>query len=534
MKFFNFCLRFSVGLSALSVIPICAESTAVINFRGKTVTLYEKTEDIPEKECQNTHVLELDLAGIYCVDQQINQEDLDDIKKEIVRYYQRHNRPLVKVYIPEQDVTDGCIKFVVIESKVGNICATGARWFDNELLVKYIRLNPGDTVDEKKLVQDLTWMNRNPFRRTDVIYSPGKEPNTTDIELVTTDRFPLRVYATADNTGLKTTGPGRVMAGFNWGNAFDLDQRLSYQYTTSSDNPKEFQAHTAQYTVPLPWRHIFMVYGGYSEVDAHLPFSHFRSHGTSVQGSGRYIIPLPPANKVLEEFTFGFDYKRTNNTIEFSEVPVFGKTVNLAQFMVEYSLGYEVPWTKISFFTDVFGSPGGMMPDQTKADYNSLRKGASPRYLYGRLAFIEIFYLPKKFSIMTTLKGQLATNALLPSEQYGIGGFDTVRGYEERILNGDDALQANVEFRSPALRAFDRKCSRDALQFLVFGDYGFVHNYQPTSGEPGHAFIASAGPGLRYNMDPYINIRLDWGIKLHKIQNDPSFSRLHFSVTMGY
>ena len=50
-----------------------------------------------------------------------------------------------------------------------------------------------------------------------------------------------------------------------------LDQILSYQYTAAPDFEK-FQAHTIHYTAPLPWRDIFVLYGGYSKIKTHHNF----------------------------------------------------------------------------------------------------------------------------------------------------------------------------------------------------------------------------------------------------------------------
>jgi hypothetical protein len=45
-----------------------------------------------------------------------------------------------------------------------------------------------------------------------------------------------------------------------------------------------------------------------------------------------------------QELIAGFDFKRTNNTIEFvDDYPSFGKNVNLTQFSVEYGGIYNAP-----------------------------------------------------------------------------------------------------------------------------------------------------------------------------------------------
>ena len=68
--------------------------------------------------------------------------------------------------------------------------------------------------------------------------------------------------------------------------------------------------------------------------------------------------------------------------------------------------------------------------------------------------------------------------------QIGIGGFSTVRGYEERQLNTDDGFILNTEIRTPFLPCFPKSWGRkeysEGLQFLVFLDYGYGRNHTPS------------------------------------------------------
>lgn len=41
-------------------------------------------------------------------------------------------------------------------------------------------------------------------------------------------------------------------------------------------------------------------------------------------------------------------------------------------------------------------------------------------------------------------RGQLASTNLLPSEQMGLGGYNSVRGYLERQVNVDNGLIVNL------------------------------------------------------------------------------------------
>lgn len=485
-----------------------------------------------------THNLSEELIPLY-KDKDLAREDIYAIRKTIIRYYQSQGRPLVTVTIPDQDITEGTLTFVILESHLERVKAYGARWFSNEKIASNFKLQPGEKIDQDEILKDLQWVNKNPFHKSNVIYAPGKTPDTTIVEVVTEDRFPLRPYVGVDNTGLDAIGKNRFFAGITWGNAFWADQQLTYQYTASF-NIHRFQSHTASYQIPFPWRHIFTVYGGYSSTRPKINVPKaapgtFKSEGMGVQASGRYTIPLKPLYRVLQEVTLGFDFKRTNTTLFFSDEPIFGKLANLTQFLLGYSLGHEGRAAKTSLQIDLFLSPGKIVSDESVSDYNSLRPGARPRYFYGRLMWGEIFRLPKQCSLSFTLRGQAGTKPLLPSEQYGLGGYDTIRGYEERSYQADEAGNLNVEFRSPVFNIFRSKgVFEDKLQLIGFLDYGYGYNLKRPPGENKNEFLVSVGPGIRYMVGTYLNARLDWGVKLHTIPGDTSRSKLHFSVIGSY
>lgn len=476
----------------------------------------------------------------------LTNEVLIDIKRSLVEYYQDHNFPVVLVYAPEQDITDGVLQVIVEEGHVGTVKATGNKWFKSEKLTSYVRLKKGEKINSKSINSDLFWMNRNPFRRTDIIYSPGDVAGATNVELYTVDRFPLRVYAGIDNTGNDLTGNNRLFAGLNWGNVFGTDQRFSYQYTTSSDF-KRLQAHTGHYDIPLPWRHYLLFYGGYSYVKTTFGTSavkglKMRTSGFSTQASMRYNIPLPPNSSFLHEFTFGFDFKRTNNNLEFVEsIPIIAKLANTTQFMAGYNLGYEIKPLTTSFEIEGFWSPTDWVADQSAENYGSLRPYARAYYLYFRSTFSLSWRFWKDFSVFNALRGQFANRNLLPSEEYGVGGYNTVRGYKERAINGDNAFIWNFELRTPPVRLVDGltrnrfKSFPDEFQFLVFFDLGWAGVHKTSEFEPRSQHAISFGPGIRYNITPYINFRADYGRQLHSISHHGGpHHRLHFSLVAGY
>lgn len=492
-----------------------------VDIPGSTASLYKQLSDFwcgPVRKC-----------------------DVIEIKRRVIQYYREHNRPVVHIQVPPQAVKAGVLQLVVYESRLGCVRSVCNKYFKSERLEGYIRTPSGCRIKADSLIYDLNWINRNPFRTTDLVFTPSQWDGYTDIELVTVDRFPWRVYTGVDNTGIAQSGHNRYFAGFNWGNAFGLDHIFTYQFTTGT-HYNEFWAHSANYTAPLSWRHTLDIYGGYSEVKAALQGNPgVSTHGSSAQASLRYEIPLPPGLSILEEFTWGFDWKRTNTNLLNNDVFFFGKPVNITQLMVGINAGLETERSKNSGTIEVFWSPGQWLPEQQNSHFNALRAGAKNAYVYGRVSVASIFRLPSNFTFEPSLRYQLSSANLLASEQFGLGGYNTVRGYEEREVNGDNAIIGNVELRTPPISLIGTFCEcakrkyRDELRFLVFLDYGYAKNHKRYFNERQFQYLMGAGPGLRYVIQQYLTVRVDYGWKLRQIDFGPNPLRhmLHFGVVLS-
>lgn len=532
--------------------PVCDDKKVVMeNFKGLLLLCSSKsvrTSDLSEISGVYTDEVDLpgdpnglynDLAEFWCGP--LNKCDIVEIKRRVILYWRAHDRPVVHVQVPPQSVKSGVLQLIVYESRMGTVRAVCNKYFDTCRLEGYIRTCPGERIRANSLIYDLNWINRNPFRTTDLIFTPSQNEGFTDIELVTVDRFPWRFYSGADNTGIAQSGHNRYFAGFNWGNCWGIDHIFTYQFTTGT-HYNEFWAHSGNYTAPLPWRHTLDLYGGYSEVKAALQKNPgISTQGHSAQASLRYEIPMPPGISILEEFTWGFDFKQTNTNLLNFDKFFFGKKVNITQLMVGINAGLETERTKNSGTIEVFYSPGEWLPYQENSHYNSLRAGAKNVYVYGRASVASIFRLPSNFTFEPSLRYQLSSANLLASEQFGIGGYNTVRGYEEREFNADNAIIANIELRTAPVSLIGTFCEcarrkyRDELRFLVFLDYGYGKNHERFFNERKFQYLMGAGPGLRYVIQRYLTVRLDYGWKMRQIDFGPNDLRhmLHFGVVLS-
>ena len=213
---------------------------------------------------------------------------------------------------------------------------------------------------------------------------------------------------------------------------------------------------------------------------------------------------------------------------------IISTSLNLS---LAYNLDYENRGYKFSFVTELDFAPGEWWPDQEESRYQRLRPFAKNSWVYLRTTFKTILPLPLDFSISMYLKGQASIHNLLPSEQLGLGGYDSVRGYEERAENADEGLNASIELRSPSIPMFyglKRRGIKEGIQFLAFLDYGLAASYKRTPFEQKFRYLLGTGPGLRYVLDPYLAVRMDVGVKLHEENYGGGRAMLHFMVSLSY
>jgi hemolysin activation/secretion protein len=471
------------------------------------------------------------------IGQPVTMKSLAELTRSIVAFFRDHDRPVVNVFVPEQSITSGFVQIVVVISRVEKVDATGARYFSNSFLRSEVRLRPDDPISGNEMRNDLSWINRNPFLQSDILLAPGNAPGTTDLLLRTQDRFPLRVYAGYEDSGNQYTGDDRILTGFNYGNLFGVGQQLSYQFTTGSD-ADQFMAHSGTYIIPLPWRHQLTFFGSYANSSASLG-PDLSTGGVNWQVSGRYEAPLPGTEHFTESVTGGFDFKRSNNDLIFGVATVSNVFTDVDQFVLSYQAGYQDDYGSSSASATGFWSPGGLSNNDDDDDYVGTRAGARSNYAYGQFTLNRVTRLPFDFTWTVRGEVQQADANLLPSEQLGLGGYATVRGYDEREVNGDNGFLVSTEVATPPVsiaQIFGIQKIKDQLQFLGFVDYGgtSLHQITPADVNP-NTNLLGVGPGLRYVINPYVSIRFDYGFQMIDTGYDARHnSRAHLGVLVSY
>ncbi|MDR6391530.1 ShlB/FhaC/HecB family hemolysin secretion/activation protein [Paraburkholderia phenoliruptrix] len=447
---------------------------------------------------------------------------LGEIRRAVVERYRAAGKPLVDVYVPEQDVSAGIVHIAVAEFRLGEVRTSGNRYFSDDLLKREMPLQPGGPILQSEVSLGLAVLNANPYRRVDAVFAPGQAANSTDVILQTDDRLPWRVNAGYDNAGVRELGRDRFFAGIDYGNLFALDQHVAYQFTASNDffsgnpdiegrpNRARFMAHALSYVAPLPWHDSIELFGVYAQSTPRLPDSYGQT-GTSAQLSVRYDWRLPAAGETAQLVQFGYDFKRSNNDLEFGGFQVFNSNTHVHQFVLAYDLSQPDDRGATHASAMLVASPGGLDGSNTDSAFRAARQGATARYAYLQLAAQHAFALGGGFTLSGRGTFQWTPNTLLPSEEMGLGGESSVRGYEPYVVLGDRGWNVQAEVRAPALPF---GASSAAAQPFVFVDAGHVWNRIDQPAEANHGSLVSIGAGLRFQWSRFVDVRCTYGVPL--------------------
>ena len=146
----------------------------------------------------------------------------------------------------------------------------------------------------------------------------------------------------------------------------------------------------------------------------------------------------------------------------------------------------------------------------------------------GQLQYVRL--LAPQMLLVVRSDVQLAGGELLPIEQFGLGGPDTVRGYRQDVLLADSGIFSSAELRYPIFRTADKK---GVLQVTPFVDFGNVWTMGGGRAAQESNTLLSAGLGLRWQYGERWNARGGWGIPLINFKSgDRTWQErgLYFSV----
>jgi hemolysin activation/secretion protein len=439
------------------------------------------------------------------------QEALDALEGA----YRDEGYSMVSVALPEQELAGGVVRLKVNENRIGKINIEGNRYFDQANIRRSLpTLNQGQTPNLNAASRSLRIANENPAKKINLQLQNSEKENEVDANIAVKDEAPWKVGFTADNTGDKQTGTGRLGILIQHANVFNHDHLLTLQHIWSPEKVDQVNIFSLGYRVPLYSLGASIdVIGAYSNVDSGSITAGTTNMNVSGKGSIlglRYNQNLTRFGNYEHKLTLALDYRAYENNVDLAGMPL-GNNVTVHPLSLTYTGTFATDTMSASFYlTDAQNLAGSWDGRDTPEDIEKARSGASQNYNIVRYGGNLSFALGADWQARATMNAQLTRDLLVPGERFGIGGANTVRGFSEREFADDQGYAWSVELYTPDL---SKPLGVTAVQsrLLMFYDRGYVSRRDPAPGDIQNTQIASFGPGLRITDGKRLSISADCG-----------------------
>jgi hemolysin activation/secretion protein len=439
-------------------------------------------------------------------------KDFSDVQRALEALegaYRERGYGVVQVQLPEQDITRGIVQLRVREVRVGRVLVEGNTRFDTGNIRRSLpTVREGETPNSRAIARNLQLTGEHPVKQTSVVLRSGATEEVVDVAIRVTDDKPWRAFLTLDNTGTSETGYWRSGVGFQHSNLFDRDHTLTAQYITSPTELDKVSIYGLGYRIPFyALASSLDLIAGYSDVDSGTVQGLFDVSGSGTIFAARWGYHLPRWREIEQKVTLGLDYRAFKNRVLFAGVGLV-PDITIHPLSLTYSGLYRMTAAELSFHAGLSTNiPGGS--DGRADDFRRARATATDRYTILRYGLNYVRQFRNEWQMRFAFNGQYTTDSLVPGEQYGIGGPDTVRGYLVREVANDRGYSSQIELYTPDLARPLGLSDSYRLRALAFYDFGAVGRNNALPGEVVRDSIASAGFGLRFGFRKMVSLRLD-------------------------
>jgi len=142
------------------------------------------------------------------------------------------------------------------------------------------------------------------------------------------------------------------------------------------------------------------------------------------------------------------------------------------------------------------------------------------------------FIFHTNWTLSLRLDGQIASEPLISNEQFGAGGVNSVRGYREGEVFGDDGWRASIEQKTPAyiVGPLGRR-QKLAVRGSIFMDYAEAYLLDP-QGRNNRTPLWGVGAGAVVSLGIYWEARLIFSEPLLGAGSTGAYHpRFNFAVT---
>lgn len=376
----------------------------------------------------NTKITSSELYPIVAgfIGKSIGFDDLKLITEIITEFYQEKGW-LVRVILPQQDITDGVVTIRIIEAKLGGIKIDNQSKRVSDVRVEqwiYGVIPQASELSLSELDRALLTLNDLPDVRVAGTLQEGAKPGDTILLLTVTDKPLINGQVSADNYGDSSSGTARGSALININAPLGIGDQLSVYGMYSEGN----SYGRMSYTLPVGSNGLRVGVNG-SSMSYRVLNSNFQSayvNGFANTGGVEATYPIIRTRPMNLVSILNWNYNQFRNWSNGSSVPENSYDTNVAQYGASGNL-----------IDGLFG--GGLSTASLIASSGNIQKNAST--VAGQTAgvagnFSKLRYalnrnqaITDSLSFYLGVSGQVASKNMDSSEQLYLGGPLNVRAY---------------------------------------------------------------------------------------------------------
>lgn len=438
----------------------------------------------------------------------ISFPELLEIQDTLTQLYINKGYVTSGAFIPPQVLNEGTIIIEAIEGTIETIEVTVNGRLDPDYIRSRAALGAKTPFNVNKLVDSLRLLQLNPLIESiSAELAPGIADGTSILTIEAEIAPPLTAFVGVSNNEVASVGTLGGEVGLGNNNLLGIGDSFNIVYTHTEGRDAISEAN---YTIPLNARNGTLGFS-FRLSDNRIvrePFDELDIDSKAREYELTYRQPL--LQSPSRELAFGFSAARKESDTQLlgEDFPISpganerGETrVSAIRFFQEWvSRGRrDVLAARSQFSLGVDALDASINKDPPDGRFFSWR---------GQAQYLREFAPDTILLLRSDL--QLADRTLVPIEQFGIGGGNSVRGYAQDAILADNGIFASAEMRVPVVRIPQW---HSVVQLTPFADIGAVWNSSGKE-DPDPNVLPGVGLGVLWTIGDKFSARFDWGIPL--------------------
>jgi hemolysin activation/secretion protein len=464
--------------------------------------------------------------------QTVTITDLQSAADQITQLYLNDGYLTSRAILVDQPITDGVVRIQVIEGRLSEIQIEGLRRLNESYVRSRIELGAEVPLRAENLEEQLRLLRADPlFDNVEASLRASGEVGQSILIVRIDEASPWFGGVGVDNYSPPSVGSERTTADIGYRNLTGLGDSLSVSY----DRTTRDGAHIFDFNYRVPLNPMEGTLALRTVIDRNeivqSDFIDFGIEGESELYELSFRQPLIRTTREEFALSLGFSHK-DGQTFIFNNVPQpFGigpdedgvSRTSVFRFGQEYiRRDVQGAWA--------FRSQFNLGVDLLNATTNDSPIPDS-RFLSWLGQAQRVQRLGDDHLLVIQADLQLTPDSLLPSEQFVIGGGQSLRGFRQNARSGDNGFRFSIEDRITLTRD---EGGVSIFQLSPFVDMGAVWNHPDNPNElPEQTFLIGLGLGALWQLTPNLSVQIDYAVPLVDLSdrgNNFQDDGIYFSV----